>query len=193
MCAAAGRLWTPESPWASAESVLEMCAAVSGEAVEEDFAALQGQAAQTKGQQLFLEHGLRGIRGELADGLPAVRTIGMPALEEALKAGASLEDAGAAALVRLIAGVTDTNLIARGGLEGQRWAAQAAAGLKGPVPDREALERLDREFIGRNLSPGGCADLLAITFFLHFCEIKLHAHPPHHEHEQIPGASRAAG
>lgn len=172
VCAAAGRLWTPETPWASAETVLEECAAISKEAVEEDFAALRGQAAQTRGQQFFLDYGLRGIRGELAGGLPAVRTVGLPALEKALKAGACLEEAGAAALIRLIAGVADTNLIARGGMEGRQWAARAASQLKGPIPDREALERLDREFIGRNLSPGGCADLLAITYFLHFCEEK---------------------
>ena len=30
-----------------------------------------------------------------------------------------------------------------------------------------AVEALDREMIRRNLSPGGCADLLAVTYFLH--------------------------
>ena len=33
--------------------------------------------------------------------------------------------------------------------------------------DPEAVEALDREMIRRNLSPGGCADLLAVTYFLH--------------------------
>ena len=63
----------------------------------------------------------------------------------------------------------DTNLIARGGLEGQRWAAERARQLlKKGRPSRRTLERLDRELIARNLSPGGCADLLAVTYFLHF-------------------------
>lgn len=172
VCAAAGRLWKPEAPWAPAEAILEVCATISRGAVEEDFAQLRTQAVRTRGQQFFLDHGLRGIRGELADGLPAVWTVGLPTLEAALRAGASLEEAGTAALIRLIADVTDTNLIARGGMEGRHWAARAASRLRGPVPDREALEWLDREFIGRNLSPGGCADLLAITYFFHFCEEK---------------------
>ena len=30
------------------------------------------------------------------------------------------------------------------------------------------LEQLDRQFIEKNLSPGGSADLLAATYFLHF-------------------------
>ena len=174
VCAAAGRLWAPELSWSSPEAILNECAAVSKEAVEADFAALQTGAAQTKGQQFFLEHGLRGIRGELADGLPAVQTIGLPALENALKAGASLEEAGSAVLIRLIAEVSDTNLITRGGMEGRQWAARSAAGLAETVPSQQALKALDREFIRRNLSPGGCADLLAITYFLHFCSDKAH-------------------
>lgn len=170
VCAGAGRLWTPEAPWASTESVLDECSAISSAAVESDFAGLRNDTARTKGQQLYLKRGLRGIRGEVADGLPVVREVGLPALETALKAGASLEQAGTAALTRLIARVSDTNLIARGGFDGQAWAARTAAELDGPVPDREALEALDREFIQRNLSPGGCADLLAITYFFHFCD-----------------------
>ncbi len=35
---------------------------------------------------------------------------------------------------------------------------------------RETLLRLDREFIRENLSPGGSADLLALTYFLYFYE-----------------------
>lgn len=102
-----------------------------------------------------------------------MREIGLPALEAALKAGASLEEAGAAALTRLIAKVTGTNLVARGGMEGRQWAAQAAsAAMEGSVPRRKALEELDDAFIERNLSPGGCADLLAITCFCYFCEEK---------------------
>ena len=33
---------------------------------------------------------------------------------------------------------------------------------------KDVLEQLDDQFIQRNLSPGGCADLLAITYFMHF-------------------------
>jgi triphosphoribosyl-dephospho-CoA synthetase len=34
------------------------------------------------------------------------------------------------------------------------------------VPSLEEIAELDRQFIARNLSPGGCADLLAVTLFL---------------------------
>jgi holo-ACP synthase/triphosphoribosyl-dephospho-CoA synthase len=37
-----------------------------------------------------------------------------------------------------------------------------------PYPSREILERLDREFIRENLSPGGSADLLALCWLLYY-------------------------
>ena len=86
-----------------------------------------------------------------------------------LREGVSLERAGISVLLALMARMSDTNLIARGGPEGQRWAAAQAAELlaQSPLPALEAVEALDREMIRRNLSPGGCADLLAVTYFLH--------------------------
>ena len=37
-----------------------------------------------------------------------------------------------------------------------------------PLPFKRELEALDDAFISRRLSPGGCADLLAATYFLYF-------------------------
>ena len=66
----------------------------------------------------------------------------------------------------------DTNLAVRGGLEGQRWAREQAGKLlrETPAPSRQAVEALDQAFIRRNLSPGGCADLLTLSFFFYFLE-----------------------
>ena len=36
-----------------------------------------------------------------------------------------------------------------------------------PFPPLSCAEELDRDFIRQNLSPGGCADLLAAAYFLH--------------------------
>ncbi len=168
VCAAAGRLWEPERRQAGVEAVLSECGRMCEDAVAEDFAAMRQEPPKTAGQRLYANSGLRGIRGELARGLPSVRQIGLPALRRALAAGASLEEAGCTALVRMIARVADTNLFARGGTDGQQWAAQAAAALEGSIVDSALLAQFDREMIRRNLSPGGCADLLAVTYFLHF-------------------------
>ena len=42
--------------------------------------------------------------------------------------------------------------------------------LKRIYPIVDYIESLDREFIKNNISPGGSADLLALTFFLYLFE-----------------------
>lgn len=169
VCAAAGRLWTAEGFSQAPETILAVCGAMSTQAVAADFAAIHSGKPLTAGQRLYLEQGLEGIRGELARGLPAVAQIGLPILRAHLAQGASLEQAGVQVLLTLMAQVVDTNLIARGGREGQQWAMEKAKALtQGRTVSRWEAEDLDQALIKRNLSPGGCADLLAITYFLHF-------------------------
>lgn len=171
VCAAAGRLWTAEGFSKDLDAALALCGEMSAQAVQEDFEAIRREGAHTTGQRLYLEHGLEGIRGELSRGLPAVAQIGLPTLRRRLEAGDSLEQAGVQVLLALMAQVVDTNLIARGGLEGQRWAMEQSRTLmQRQAVSQEEIEKLDRAFIQRNLSPGGCADLLAITYFLHFID-----------------------
>ena len=124
---------------------------------------------ETNGKRLFAQYGLRGIRGEIEDGLPSVRNIGLPMLEKCLEKGMSLEDAGSRVLISLVSQLSDTNMIARGGKEKAYKAMKMAESLLssdsfGPSD----IERLDEYFVSENLSPGGSADLLAVCFFLHF-------------------------
>ena len=169
VCAAAGRLWTVEGFSKDLDAALALCGEMSAQAVQKDFEAIRREGAHTTGQRLYLEHGLEGIRGELSRGVPAVAQIGLPTLRRRLEAGDSLEQAGVQVLLALMAQVVDTNLIARGGLEGQQWAMEQTKNLpQGRAATRQETEELDRALIERNLSPGGCADLLAITYFLEF-------------------------
>ena len=169
VCAAAGRLWTVEGFSKDLDAALALCGEMSAQAVQKDFEAIRREGAHTTGQRLYLEHGLEGIRGELSRGLPAVAQIGLPTLRRRLEAGDSLEQAGVQVLLALMAQVVDTNLIARGGLEGQQWAMEQTKILpQGRAATRQETEDLDRALFERTLSPGGCADLLAITYFLEF-------------------------
>ena len=79
---------------------------------------------------------------------------------------------GAISVEHLIAATDDTNLIHRGGREKQlQVKAQIADLLKSePFPDTETIKELDKQFIRENLSPGGSADLLALTYFLYFLQ-----------------------
>lgn len=165
LCGSIGRLWTPETPVVPIEELLAQCARM-GKCAEEDFATGE---TDTAGKRLYRQRGLRGIRGEVADGLPSVSNIALPVLTEGLEKGLPSNDAAACALLQLIAQVEDSNLYHRGGEAGAAYAKQAAQELlkKSPWPTLAQIAILDDSFIARRLSPGGCADLLAVTCFLH--------------------------
>jgi len=128
--------------------------------------------ATTAGEAIFRKHGLPGARGEAASGFATVRHGSLPVLRRALAAGCDAETSLHAAFLHLLEHNADTNLVARGGLEGAAFARAAAARLRrlggaGAPGFHAAMCALDDEFIARNLSPGGSADLLALTWFLH--------------------------
>ena len=234
LCGAMGRLWTAEAGFPETEVILNEAAAMTRETLEAELPAANWNTA---GEGLYRKYGTRGIRGEVADGLPAVREISLPVFRQLLAEGLDRNRAAAVTLLHLIANVEDTNLLHRGGPEGAAWAKAAAgaaldfppeaeaphscrrdehcssgirnecdlpranpddqpAGKNPPsgdrllrkpdkqclslhgesgaggeiagarVPSPEEIAELDRQFIARNLSPGGCADLLAVTLFL---------------------------
>lgn len=165
VCGALGRL--NRTQWSAPDRVLDLCAAMTA-SVLEDF-HLPGDTA---GKQLYRTRGITGIRGEAAAGYPAVRQTALPTLHAALAAGHCINDAACAALIALMAQNQDTNLLHRGGPQGQEKAARAAAELlrREPFPCRQSLEALNRTMIADNLSPGGCADLLAMALMMLFLE-----------------------
>lgn len=123
-------------------------------------------SADTNGGRAFHCTGAAGVRGEAERGFPAVRELALPLYRERLTAGMTPNDAAVRTLICLISRVEDTNLLTRGGEEGARWAREQASALEGSFSIGRA-EALDNAFIARNLSPGGCADLLALALFLH--------------------------
>lgn len=165
LCAAAGRL--DPAQW-SIPLLLDTCAAMAAGLLESDFSGLTLKNAKTVGERLYVQYGITGIRGQAAAGFPAVQNVGLPVLREGLRKGLSMNDAGCAALLHLIAATDDTNLIRRSNRETQlSIRAQVAALVKEtPFPPPPVIEALDDEFIRKNLSPGGCADLLAMCYFL---------------------------
>ena len=168
LCGALGRL--PREWWREPERILAECARMTAGLTEQDLTTNNAAAVQTAGQKLFIQYGLRGIRGETERGFPTVLNAGLPKLEQGIAQGLSLNDAGCAALLALMATATDTNLIARSDRETQLQVTGQVRELldRLPFPDPETLEELDKAFMRDNLSPGGSADLLAITYMLYF-------------------------
>jgi triphosphoribosyl-dephospho-CoA synthase len=117
-----------------------------------------------------------GARVEAAQGFPAVYEYGLPALADALSRWPGDDEAiRVHVMMRLIQQVDDTNLLHRGGAEGMAFARREATAFlcRGSIgaPDwRRHAERMHRRFVALRLSPGGCADLLAMTLFVNHIE-----------------------
>ncbi len=170
LCGAAGRLWSADAPCYSAAALCKECSAMTEKPLRDELNRLT--EATTAGEQLYLSGGARGARGEVMDGLPSVLHTALPALRRAIDAGCGRERAASIALLHLVALGQDTNLYKRGGKDGAVWAATAAKKLleEAEIPSPEQISDLDSQFIERNLSPGGCADLLASALFLYDTE-----------------------
>lgn len=166
LCGALGRLWegTPDTPF--------LCQQAAAMAARLQATPSVHAGSATPGERYNQEYGVAGVRGAVSGGFREVLETGLPTLKAMLKAGRSLNDAGAIALYHLLGVVTDTNLIHRSSYARQQelQAELEAAAVRDPVPSMETLEALDQDFIRENLSPGGCADLLAITWFLWLLE-----------------------
>lgn len=137
--------------------------------------------AKSYGEKLYIESGLRGIRGELADGFPSIKSIFALFNEEAKQL--SKEKAGVRALIRLLTNVYDTTLIKRGGITAITFAKEQANTIIQNNFQTEDILLLDSTMIDKNLTCGGCADLLACIYFLHsiFLNVQYLKTPPYTE------------
>lgn len=124
------------------------------------------------GRTACWRYGVGGARSEAAAGFPSVYDVGLPALREgALMAPGDAEAARVQACLSLIAVVQDTNLLHRGGRSGLGFAQRAARaflaeGGVGRHDWRERAQTVHRAFVALRLSPGGSADLLAMSLFV---------------------------
>jgi holo-ACP synthase/triphosphoribosyl-dephospho-CoA synthase len=126
----------------------------------------------TAGERLYLEQGVTGIRGEMEAGLPGIRMHGLPALRQALEQGLTLNDSLVHSLIHLMLAVEDSTVLNRHGMSGllvvKQEARQAVdAGGMLTAAGRKHILEMDKLFIAKNISPGGVADLLAATYFIH--------------------------
>ena len=71
------------------------------------------------------------------------------------------------ALLALMACVEDSNILRRRGPEALRSVQSRAEALLEQGFISDDLRRMNDDFVRENLSPGGSADLLAVTIFLY--------------------------
>ena len=128
------------------------------------------RAEDSAGVRAFRAYGFAGARGEAAHGYPLVRLVALPAYERALAEDAGRDEALLIALVHLLERASDTNLLSRGGMEAVLYVRACATEFlraDSGFDVKARLSELNRDFVARNLSPGGSADLLSLTWFFH--------------------------
>lgn len=167
LCAAAGALAAARQAITS-DGLQGMLLKRWGEAL----AARAHQPPRLPGGQAAQRYGLRSASAEAALGFPVLFATAVPTLRAALHSGAALQAARINTLFSVIAVLDDANLAHRGGLAGLHFAKQAASSYLasgGACHDAGLLRAHDvaRAFARRRLSPGGAADMLAATCWMH--------------------------
>ena len=132
----------------------------------EDMAGVSTKRTLTHGEQVFLQYGCTGIRGEAEAGLPLVQRnvaylAGLTHLTQ--------RDAYLYTLLHIIAENKDTNVLFRAGSTAlcdlqTRCASIVKSGATGATL-YAAVEVLDVYCIERHISPGGSADIFAAVLF----------------------------
>lgn len=136
------------------------------------YRGLEHKENLTKGERMYLQHGFTGVRGEAESGYVTVREVSLPVFSQLMEAGQHLNDALVHTLLHLIAHTTDTNIASRHNLETAQYArnyARTALEHGGMFTEngQALIRKMDDDFIAKYISPGGSADLLAVTYLLY--------------------------
>ena len=125
----------------------------------------------TNGERNLLEYGASGIRGEAIQGYPSVIKLALPVLCQGMAEKRNRNKVKLQTLFTLMSSIQDSNILSRGNPEVLKQVQKEANDFlkKGGAYSENALQELmkmDKEYIRRNISAGGCADLLATAIFL---------------------------
>ena len=183
--AAAGFLYGAHQPL-TGEAILaagqQMCASL----LSHDFERIDPKAPGTHGEQLYVRYGCRGIRGEAMAGFPAVRNLGLPIVRRLMENSPGGTNVSPKSemfrnqvylrlLFEFMTKVDDSNVLFRCGYEALSYLKKQSEQILAKMRSSEPiwppslyaqLDALNQDFIRRNLSAGGCADLLSLTLFL---------------------------
>jgi triphosphoribosyl-dephospho-CoA synthase len=167
LCAAAGRA----APSGAAGWRPDVLRATLVDCWGADLAGHRGAAA-SNGAVVRTRHAAPGAREQAAAGFPAIFELALPTLRRTLASGRGLRCARIDTLFTLMAGLSDTNVYHRGGLEGARIVRDTslrflARGGTAAADWEDHAVAAHRRFVAHRLSPGGAADLLAATCFVH--------------------------
>lgn len=127
----------------------------------------------TYGEKLYLKYGTKGIRGEVESGFQTVINISLPILEKLIfEEIYHINDILIQILLYLMANTEDSNVLGRHNSEMLNYVqkeSKKAIELGGCFTEegKRYIESMDKDFIDKNISPGGSADLLTVSLMMY--------------------------
>lgn len=134
-----------------------------------DFKDLEQKENLSYGEKLFKKYGITGIRGVAENGYPVITNHAMPYLRKNLKEHPNHEEVLLYLLALIMSESEDTNLIHRGGISAYRTVQSEMKEIyerNTPSSIVETFQKYNKILIERHLSPGGAADLLALSIYM---------------------------
>ncbi len=140
------------------ESVKNICRDITRRELVDDQAV-----PKTHGEEAYIKYGISGARGEAEGGFPLVFDFGVPVLD-------SYRELNDEALIRTFLAIAaqnnDTNILHRGGIEVLKTFKSMSREVQHDFTP-ENYEKVIDYCLKENISPGGSADLLVVTIFIH--------------------------
>lgn len=165
-CAAVGKAIYEKKPFNAIQTIIkEMTQGI----VAKDLLCLKDNPKVSHGEKLYLKYKNEGVRGEVERGIPTVFDYSLKLYKE--NSHLNLNDRLVHTLIGIMTICNDTTIIHRHNPETLEEAKERAKNIinlggMNTIQGREKINELSIEFIERNISPGGSADLLAVTVFM---------------------------
>lgn len=127
----------------------------------------------THGEKLFIKYNIKGVRGEVENGIPTVFNFALDFYKN--NCDLNINDRLVHTLIGIMQVCNDSTIVYRSSIKTLKYVKDSAryiikiGGMRSKKGKCE-IEKLCQKFVKKNISPGGSADLLGITVFLYSVE-----------------------
>lgn len=137
-----------------------------------DFDNIHQKTNLTHGEKLYMKYGVVGVRGIVKNGLDLIFNKAITIFQNSIDKQESVNHAMIRTLIFLMGNLEDTTILHRHDIDVLNFVRNKASELHLKFDNKSLdlilLKEIEDNFIDKRISPGGAADLLAITMFLTF-------------------------
>lgn len=165
-CAAAGRVIRDKQ---SFENIRKTIIKMTSGIVKNELENIDPNKKMTYGEKIYLDYKIKGVKGEVEAGMPIIFEFSLDFFDEC--SDLSINNRLVHTLIGIMQICEDTNIIHRHSVKVLKEVQEKAkniiqAGGMRSDNGKTMIDKLSDEFIEKNISPGGSADILGITVFM---------------------------